>query len=225
MILFVCSNCPAGYRVAGTWFKIQELLVAHPRWREHDKECPLCGKVLLLYSSKTAPHREWRQLDVEEFFKALCGFGLPEELGCTPKAVAALIQANPIIGIDMAAAGSERTVVYSINLSNNMMLHLASSPEGPCIYKITRTQHGNCDRNNLPKKATDASVQCPHQGISAGEQEADAVSGVSNASSGINAESAGGTAPADTTLQECSDMDASHSLGAAARGSSNSASS
>jgi hypothetical protein len=220
MIQFVCSKCPAGYLVYGTWFKIQELLVAHPMWREKDKGCPLCGEVLLLGAPKLRePHRKWRRIEVEEFFKALCGFGLPEELGCTPKAVAALMQANPIIGIDMAAAGSERTVVYALILGNDMRLHLASSPEGPCIYKITRTQNGHSNSNHLPKKAADVSVQCPHQGISAGEQEADAGSGVSNASSDINAEGAGGTASADTTLQERSVMDASHSMGAAARGS------
>ena len=226
MIQFACSKCPAGYLVHGTLFKIQELLVANPMWREKNKGCPLCGEVLLLGTPKLRePHRKWRRIEVEEFFKALCGFGLPEELDCTPKAVAALIQVNPIIGIDMAAASSERTVVYSINLSNGMLLHLASSPEGPCIYKITRTQHGNRDCNHLPKKASDNSVQCPHQGISAGEQEADVGAGVSNVGSDINAKGAGGTAPTDTALQACSVMDAGNPVGTSAGGSSNSTSS
>lgn len=228
MIQFVCSNCPAGYQISGTWFKIQELLVAHPRWQDHAKECPLCGGVLLFPTARPSPeipiHREWRKLDVEEFFRALCGFGLPEELGCTPEAVSALMQVNPIIGMDMAAAGGDRSVVYSINLSNNLRLHLVSSPEGPCIYKITRSQHGNSDSNHLPKEATDVVIQRPHQGVPASGEETGLSERISDAGSDINAEGAGRATSTDTALQECSNLDAGSPVGTSTGGGSDSTS-
>ena len=224
MIVFVCSSCLAGYRITGSWFKIQELLVAHPRWQDHVKCCPLCGDELLLHSPRIPTHREWRQVDVEEFFRALCGFGLPEEIGCTPEAVSTLMQAHPVIGIDMAVAGGDRTVVYSINLENNLKLHLVSSPEGPCIYKITRTKHGDSDSRHLPAKATDVVIQRSHQGVPAAGEEADPGERTSDAGSDINAEDTGGASPASTTLQACSNLDAGSPMGASAGRSSNSAS-
>jgi len=224
MIQFVCPNCPTGYQISGNWFKIQELLVAHPRWKDHDKECPLCGGVLLLQSPKIAADREWRRLNVDEFFRALCGFGLPDELGCAPEVVSALIRANPIIGIDMAEAGGDRTAVYSIILSNDLKLHLVSSPEGPCIYKITRSQHGNSDSSHLPKETTDVVIQRPHQGVPATREEIGPSAGAGNASSDINAEGVGGATPPGKTLQACPDMDASSTMGATAGGGSNSTS-
>jgi hypothetical protein len=224
MIQFVCSNCPAGYQISGTWFKIQELLVAHPRWQDHEKRCPLCDCVLLLHSPRIAIHRDWRRIGVEEFFKALCGFGLPEEIGCTPDVVSALLKANPIVGIDMAAAGEDRTAVYAIILDNNLRLHLVSSPDGPCIYKITRTQHGDSNSSHLSKEATDVVIQRPHQGVPTGGQEVDVESGVSNADSNVNAEGVGGAAPADTALQKGADLDAGRPMGTTTGGSSNSAS-
>ena len=227
MIQFVCSKCPAGYQISGTWFKIQELLVAHPRWQDHDKECPLCGGVLLLHSPRLNIRREWRRIDAEEFFRALCGFGLPEELGCNLEAVSALMQANLVVGIDMAEAGGDRTAVYAINLRNGpdgWKLHLVSSPEGPCIYKITRSQHGNSDSNHLPAKTTDIVIQRPHQGVPIAGAEANPGERTGDAGADINAENTGGITPADSTVQACSNLDAGNPLGTSAGRSSNSTS-
>lgn len=223
MIQFVCSKCPTGYQISGTWFKIQELLVAHPRWQNHAKECPLCGGALLFPTARPSPeipiHREWRRIGVEEFFRALCGFGLPEEICCTPEVVSALMKTNLFVGVDMAAAGSDRTVIYSINLSNDWKMHLVSSPEGPCIYKITRSQHGNSDSNHLPAKTTDVVIQCPHQGVPAAREETGLSERTSDVGSDIYAESAGRTASADTALQACSNLDAVSPVGTSAGGS------
>ena len=225
MIQFVCSKCPAGYSVHGTWFKIQELLVANPMWRDKDKSCPLCGEVLLLHALKLRePNRKWRRIDVEAFFRALCGFGLPEELGCSPEAISSLILANPIVGIDMAAAGGDRTVVYTINLKNNTKLHLAASPEGPCIYKITRMGNGHSNCNDIQKKTADSSVQRPHQGVQAEGEKADFDPRVSDVGADINGEDSGGVAPTGAGIQTGSDLDASHSVGASAGGSSSASS-
>lgn len=213
MIQFVCSKCTTGYQIAGTWFKIQELLVAHPKWRDHDKECPLCGGVLLVHSPRIPIHREWRRIGVEEFFRALCGFGLPEEVCCTLEVVSALMKANLVVGVDMAAAGGDRTAVYAINLSNDWKLHLVSSPEGPCIYKITRSQHGNSDSNHLSKEATDVVVQRSHQGVPASGEEAGPDKGTSDACPNINAEGAGRATSADTALQARSNLDAGSPVG------------
>lgn len=221
MIQFVCSKCPTGYQITGTWFKIQELLVAHPRWRDRNKECPLCGGVLLLHSPRLPVHREWRQIGVEEFFRALCGFGLPEEVCCTPKVISALMQANLVVGLDMAEAGGDRTAVYAISLSNDWKLHLVSSPEGPCIYKITRSQHGNSDSNHLPEKTTDVVIQRPHQGVPAAGAEANLGERTGDAGADINAEDIGGATPADSAVQACSNLDAGSSMGTSAGGSSN----
>ena len=222
MIEFVCSGCSAGFQISGTWFKIQELLVAHPIWLKRDKACPYCTGLLVRPTPTLNRQRAWRCLDVDEFFRALCGFGLPEELDCTPESVNTLIQSNPIVGVDMAAAGGDRTAVFAINLSNDLKLHLVSSPDGPCIYKITRTTHGNCDSSHLSTQAPDSTVQCTHQGISSGGQEANPSQGVGDVVADIHAESAGRVEPTDTPLQTNTDLDAGHSVGTATGGSSNS---
>lgn len=197
--------------------------MAHSRWRNHDKVCPLCRGELLLHAPSIPVEREWRQLNVEDFFRALCGFGLPDQLGCAPEIISSLLAANTIVGVDMAIAGGDRTVVFSINLNNGLKLHMASSPEGPCIYKITRAQYGNSDSSHLSKKTTDDTIQCPHQGVPAAGEKADLSERAGDAGSDINAEGAGRVASTDTALQECSDMDAGNPMGTSAGGSSNSA--
>ena len=227
MIRYICTSCDVGYVILGNLFRIKELLLDHPMWRAKPHLCPSCDQPLELDRACVYPstERTWKRIGVEEFFRALCGFGLPDELGCAPEVIASLLSANLIIGVDIAATGADRTVIHSINLSNNLKLHLASSPDGPCVYKITRTKNGNSDCSNLPNETTDVAIQCSHQGVSAEGEKADPGKRTGGVDTNVNAEDSGGVAPSGTAVQTSSDLDASNSVGAPAGRSSDTTSS
>jgi len=84
-----------------------------------------------------------KELSPEEAFRALCGFGLPSELGTDLEVVQALLLSSKVIGVQLKKSSSDRTVLENISLENGLVLHLAGSPSGAVIFKITRGEKEN----------------------------------------------------------------------------------
>ena len=148
MIAFGCDTCATVVKVYGELQTIKDLILSHPRWNGRwpcirygcSDEMGLLSKGLTsdLKTATSAGIVTEHILNPEEFFRALCGYGVPEEIGCEPEVVRALLLSASISDIGMRRSKSNRTIVDRIDLDNGTSLHLASSPAGPAVFKITR---------------------------------------------------------------------------------------
>lgn len=126
---FTCAACLKGFRVHGN----KELL---KKCVEVEARCPHCDTQLEVgYSSKSREHIE---LDVGDFWRAVHGFGLPDEVVAGHEAIEALLLTHRVAAVDANKTRTGRVEIRSLTLANGVKLHFASSGEGAVIFKATK---------------------------------------------------------------------------------------
>lgn len=152
MKYYACDNCLLLIRVHGDPDIVQRLILEHSLWKD-GLPCVSegCGEKLKLLtkeegrlSSKASDSGLIRVVDLtaEEFFNALCGYGMPDELGAQPEVVKALLLSAKVLDVEAAMAPSGRTILSKLSLDNGTCVHLASSSYGPAVLKVTRRRDG-----------------------------------------------------------------------------------
>lgn len=151
MIVFGCDSCFTVVKVDGEWEDVANLIMHHARW---DSGWPCINSVCqsklgLLSKGLTNSLKGAREaglineirLNAVEFFRALCGFGTPEEIGIEPESIRAFLLSTQVTDMLVKRAPSGRTILDRLDLDNGVSLHLAASPHGAMIYKITRRRN------------------------------------------------------------------------------------
>ena len=165
---FGCDSCLQIIKLQGDQELINKLILHHVRWLK-GWPCVTCnckgpmtrvdGETLeQLKQESTQRLLSVITLNPEEFFRALCGLGLPDELGCEPEIVKSLLLSNKIVDVGIFPLGTKRTVLTQMYLDNGLCIHLASSPAGPVVFKVTRGQHGTSTSAELSENTPDNNV-------------------------------------------------------------------
>lgn len=148
MKCYACDQCLTVVRVHGPPEDVRRLILDHSLWKD-GRPCVHSSCDAKLYEL-TAEESEVAvnattpgvirvlNLTAQEFFSAMCGYGLPDELGTSPEVVKALLLSSKIMDVSVGESPSGRTVVYRLDLENGTSLHLASSSHGPSVFKVTR---------------------------------------------------------------------------------------
>ena len=145
---YACDSCFLVVRVAGDPEEWQRLIVDHSLWRD-GLPCfrDACEDKLYRIDMADVPavinatkHSVFSTLDltVEEFFRALCGYGLPEEVGRGPEVARALLLSSRVSDVSVRKSPSGKTILDRLDLEDGTRLHLASSSHGPVVFKMTR---------------------------------------------------------------------------------------
>lgn len=157
---FGCDRCYTLIRVIGKAEEIQSLIYNH-QWKD-GYPCVTAGcegnmhevDQAFVHSLKNTVKSgliTFYTLNPKEFFSALCGFGLPDEIGCAPEIVKAMLLSARVSDVGVRESSSGRTILDRIFLDNKTCIHLAASPSGPCVFKITRVKDEDleCNRDGL----------------------------------------------------------------------------
>lgn len=162
MKTYACDSCLQVIRVQGDPEELCRLIAQNPTWKDRlpcvNSGCSgplklLTEDVLALLSNVLEPGLIGVvDLTPREMFQALCGFGLPEEVGQAPEVVVALLRSTSISDVAVRISPSGRTIIDRLDLSNRLSIHLAASPDGAVAFKITRGKHAQQlehDHSNL----------------------------------------------------------------------------
>ena len=140
----LCNTCFQGYEIQvypDTTHLLRDLI-------EEDGCCPCpkdCGgRVNLLDSPEikalaTDPRLVSIQLDIKEFFRAVMGAGLPDEIPTSPEAVDALLRTHRVVKTEVHQVG-KFIALSRLVLENGLSLHLASGHGTAIILKITKEE-------------------------------------------------------------------------------------
>lgn len=142
-----CETCMATLQVHGDPEEFRQLIIEHPMWEQGRPcttfECPGAMNPLdadtreAMGRIKETGVLPVVEVNVQEAFKALCGGGLPDELGVSPEFVSILLESMEKKTVFAFTSPTGRTLLQRIQVGG-LMLHLSSSSYGPCVYKITR---------------------------------------------------------------------------------------
>lgn len=147
MRFYACDSCLTIVRVRGDAASMP-LIETHSLWRGgHPCVRTECGSKM--YRLKTdefnlvmdaSKYGVFRVVDltVQECFAAMCGYGLPSEIGSEPENIKALLLSSAVIDVSTCTSPSGRTVLDRLDLANDTSLHLAASSHGPVVFKVTR---------------------------------------------------------------------------------------
>jgi len=149
--MLACDACLTVIRVFGDAEVIDNLIIGHSKWtagwpcvsdncHEFMRRVTDTEEVSGVFAAADSTLLHVNELSPEDAFSALCGLGLPEEIGTQPEVIRALLLSNKVRDIQNWQAASGRTVLDWLELENGVRIHLASSPAGPVVYKITRNR-------------------------------------------------------------------------------------
>jgi len=137
--LFGCSNCGIRVSVYGDQDEIRSLILEHPNWVD-GLPCFTEG----CSGTFKRVERSWAfskdiSLSAEQFFRALCGGGTPEEIQAASEVVVAFLLSARVVKVDARPLRNDgRTVIDRIYLDNGTVLHFSGTGAGALVYKVTR---------------------------------------------------------------------------------------
>lgn len=132
---FACHQCRNAWQVGG-----DPREVAHVLSMVESPPCitPLCrGRMEQVPVAPFGfrPH----EIPVENFFRAVNGFGSPEGNAATVKEFTKLIKTRKVVEVKAEASGQpERVILRRLVLDDGTRLHFGVSTKGACCYYIER---------------------------------------------------------------------------------------
>lgn len=171
MKCYACDRCLTVVRVHGDPASIRRLIVRHTLWKDglpcvnshcQEKMYELSNEEARAISSVTTPGVvNLLNLTVGEFFRALCGYGLPDEIKAEPEVVKAMLLSSRVVDASVSMSASGKTLLEQLDLENGTSLHLASSSRGPVVFKVTRRHDAKIDNvsGKLQQNSEDGTVR------------------------------------------------------------------
>jgi len=194
MNAYYCKSCLLVVKVIGDPMAINGLIKQHPRWKPGHPCVGGCGHRMeripanevgwVIAAAEQGAVRMY-ELTPEQFFSAMCGFGLPEEISIEPESVVAFLKSAKVVDVKVETSPTGRVVLHQIDLENGLSLHLSSSSYGPTIFKITRRKAQNADHDHgeVPTDPDEGALQvfseCGSGGGGSGDGD-DHLGGVQN---------------------------------------------
>jgi hypothetical protein len=104
---------------------------------------------------------ECTRLIPEEALLAMCGGGLPGEVGFSAEIIEALLMSSSIKGIKTRTSPTNKVIIDALELSNGLTIHLVANANGAGVLKITRRTNEPMDDAQLDifENIRDPSVQ------------------------------------------------------------------
>jgi hypothetical protein len=139
--VFTCSRkkCRAAYSVSEE--------DAHLSLLKSGTRCPVeecTGKLRETMSTNVKTITGVTAISALELYQATRGAGLPKEKRCSPEAMKKILVGAKITAVHLDKAPvEERSILFSLTLSNKKVVHLATSSLGATIYKVTDHGTGN----------------------------------------------------------------------------------
>jgi hypothetical protein len=139
-MIVVCSACLTAIRVATDSPLTGKFSTYWP-----DKYiCGACGERAKGFDEVDLPTNVTRQLRIRdlsdaEFFAALNGLGLPEDICCKTKTVKELLLERKICEVTgFEPSGTDRFVIEYLTLDNGDRVYLGASTYGAVVYRIAK---------------------------------------------------------------------------------------
>lgn len=135
MKFFACHQCRSVWQVGGDPKEVAYVLSM--------VECPQCITPLCRGRMEQVPVAPFgfrpREIPVENFFRAVNGFGSPEGDAATVKEFTDLIKTRRVVEVKAEASGQpERVILRRLVLDDGSRLHFDVSTKGACCYYIER---------------------------------------------------------------------------------------
>jgi hypothetical protein len=130
---FTCFACSHDFRVIGDEELLRKCVSVDPK-------CPHCEGALKLGSAMVERGHTTTELAVGDFWSAIHGFGLPEEVVAGPEAIEAMLLAHMVVEADVKKTTTGRVEIRSLTLNNGVKMHFAASGEGAVIFKSTKEE-------------------------------------------------------------------------------------
>jgi hypothetical protein len=147
VIVIACSQCSTAVRVTGEHEELRHLLGdQNEEWYPDRYPCPKTGcsgraEFMESIDPVALLSLALHDLTPQEAYAAFHGLGLPEERDCGPTAVRAALLQSPIKNVDVRLIkGSNRSVLYKLELEDGTILFLGSSSFGATVYRMTKLQ-------------------------------------------------------------------------------------
>jgi DNA-directed RNA polymerase subunit RPC12/RpoP len=125
---FLCNSCGASFSVTGGPVKIQMCI-------NEGGSCPKCGSTKLVHISNFVQDEAFT---ADEFWRAINGFGLPDEIATDVEPVVAMLLAHRVTKVEAIGTKTGRVELRSVSLDNGITIHLTASGEGAVVLKMTR---------------------------------------------------------------------------------------
>ena len=129
-----CAGCRELFKIEGDHDPLEDDLRAGP------VKCPLCLQVSVSVTSVKMGEPPVQELTAQQFWMAINGFGMPDEIVTEPEAVEAMFLAHRIKRVKLGRSVSMRAVINELELDNGITFHFTASGEGAVIFKSTRTK-------------------------------------------------------------------------------------
>lgn len=143
MITIVCFACKHAISVIGDVAEVDNLVGQRSDLWPDKYRCWACeGKMeaVLTPEVSTAAYGQLSiyELGPQETYAALMGLGMPDERAVDPVTIAQLFEQAGLKVRGKSYRGVPRFFVDSIEFPDGTKLHLAASPQGAAVYRITR---------------------------------------------------------------------------------------
>lgn len=143
MISIVCKVCSTALRVNGELNEVETLVGQTSEYWPNRYPCFRCNAFAEGFLTPEVSHTVWSVVEVfdvtaQEAFAALHGMGIPAERNCCSDVILPLLQAVGVKARGRDVRGQQRFILNELELPDGTKLHLAPSPEGPLVYRITK---------------------------------------------------------------------------------------
>lgn len=143
MIFIACTDCGCALQVVGDIEELSTLVGDRSDFWPNKYCCFNCGKPCQCYltpevSALAVAKMRVVNLNPQEAFAALNGFGIPEEQTCCPEVVLPNFLSMGIQVKGGQPSGKKFFRIEEITFPDGTTLFLASSPQGAVVYRVRR---------------------------------------------------------------------------------------
>jgi hypothetical protein len=140
VIFFCCTSvdCLAVIRVTALDLEEFEHVIGQgSEWFPDKYPCPMCSERMAISTKCLEQNPKMYDLTPQEAFAAFSGAGMPSEQECSATRVRELLLTKRVVDVSARhIRGTNRSTLDRIELEDGIVLHLASSTHGACVYRI-----------------------------------------------------------------------------------------
>lgn len=144
MIIVPCFRCYTAVRVMGEITRVHDLVGESSEYWPDKFHCVNChrpceGLLEEEVDAAVLERMKVKELSPDEMLAAQEGFGTPEEMICSSGAVTELFEKNAVKKVHgYEPSGTTRFIIDCIEFENGVRMHLAASPGGAVVFRISR---------------------------------------------------------------------------------------
>lgn len=143
MVTIVCLACKHAVSVVGDMTEVDMLLGQRSDFWPDKYKCWACGGAMGAVLTPQVSAAAYSQLNVyelsvQEAYAALMGLGMPAERAVDEHLVKELFEKEGLKVKGKSYRGQQRFFIDEIEFPDGTRLHLAASPQGAAVYRVTK---------------------------------------------------------------------------------------